>query len=84
MADSFLIILWFLWPLGKDSPRVLSSSSKLLSEGNSSHLPLLCTSHVFSLPAHVPPNFFFLFCPLAEHRQPCSRLQAPKGPTFYC
>lgn len=46
------------------------------------YLPLLCTSHLLSLPACVPPSEVFLFCPLADHRQPCCRLQAPKGPTF--
>lgn len=46
------------------------------------YLPLLCTSHLLSLPACVPPSEVFLFCPLADHRQPCCRLQAPEGPTF--
>ena len=86
MADPLLITLCVSRnPLKRTTPKSCGPAPTCflnLTLFPLAYLSLLCTSHLLSLPACVPPSEVFLFCPLADHRQPCSRIQAPEGPTF--
>lgn len=79
---------WVLAPQGRDKAQVLRSSPLCdLAPTCFSKLtlfplacpPLLGISHLSSCQPYALPPEAFLFCPLADPRQPCSRLPVSEG-----